>query len=334
MRQLVAVLCGALLILAVPSAGALAASADHVGASTPRIAAEDAPGVCDIKLAVKDGPLVDDVLTVHSFEDFWIHGFGFPPTTTLTIEFSQGGDVSSTYHVDSDADGAFVKGAFYWMLIGTSPMTATITVHDPADKSGCIDAVDTLIVPSGWTSPFTDIKGHTFEADIIWLYESGITKGCSATRFCPDDGVARGQMAAFLVRALDLPATATDYFSDDESSTFEGDINRLAAAGITKGCTATTFCPKAIITRGQMAAFLVRALELPITATDFFTDDQTSGFHADINRLAAANVTKGCTATTFCPEATVTRGQMAAFLHRGLGSKGGSSGGSLELHAQ
>ena len=61
-----------------------------------------------------------------------------------------------------------------------------------------------------------------------------------------------------------------------------------------------------------MAAFLDRALELPITTTDYFTDDEASSFEAAINRLAASGITKGCTATKFCPTATVTRGQMAA----------------------
>jgi hypothetical protein len=56
-----------------------------------------------------------------------------------------------------------------------------------------------------------------------------------------------------------LPTTNHDFFTDDESSMFEASINRLAAKGITSGCTATTFCGKALVTREQMAAFLHRA---------------------------------------------------------------------------
>ena len=93
--------------------------------------------------------------------------------------------------------------------------------------------------------PFTDIAGSSFAADILWLYDSGITSSCSATIVCPDDPVTRGQMAAFLDRALHLPVTATDYFTDDAGTTFEGNINRLAASGITTGCGPTTFCPTA-----------------------------------------------------------------------------------------
>ena len=181
--------------------------------------------------------------------------------------------------------------------------------------------VDDLTVTdmSSTATPFTDISGSIFRNDIIWLSNAGITKGCTATTFCPDDPVTRAQMAAFLVRALGLPGTATDYFTDDNGTLFESDINRLAASGITKGCTATTFCPDLDVTRGQMAAFLVRALGLPGTATDYFTDDNGTLFESDINRLAASGITKGCTATTFCPDLDVTRAQMAAFLHRALG---------------
>jgi S-layer homology domain len=168
---------------------------------------------------------------------------------------------------------------------------------------------------------FLDIGSSGFTGDIAWLAASGITRGCSADqeRFCPTADVTRGQMAAFLSRGLALPPTTTDYFTDDETSIFENDINRLAAAGITRGCTATEFCPDLTITREQMAAFLARALKLAPATTDYFTDDETSIFENDINRAAEADITHGCSATTYCPKVLVTREQMAAFLHRGLG---------------
>jgi subtilisin family serine protease len=163
---------------------------------------------------------------------------------------------------------------------------------------------------------FGDVATSPFLLDIIWLVNSGITDGCAVDRFCPNSSVTRGQMAAFLVRALDLPATSRDSFTDDESSVFEADINRLAASGITGGCGGSRFCPGAVISRGQMAAFLVRALDLPASSSDSFTDDETSQFEADINSLAASGITGGCGSSRFCPGGMVTRGQMSAFLHR------------------
>ena len=84
-------------------------------------------------------------------------------------------------------------------------------------------------------------------------------------RFCPDAAVTRGEMAAFLVRALDLVGAGGRDFVDDDGSVFEADIERLSAAGITKGCNPPVndrFCPRAAVTRGEMAAFLVRAFGL------------------------------------------------------------------------
>jgi hypothetical protein len=52
-------------------------------------------------------------------------------------------------------------------------------------------------------------------------------------------------------------------FTDDEDSVHQFTIGAVAAAGITQGCTSTTFCPKSAVGRGQMAAFLARALRLP-----------------------------------------------------------------------
>src|SRR5690606_8757695 len=53
-------------------------------------------------------------------------------------------------------------------------------------------------------SSFEDVPDdHVFSQDIAWLAENGITKGCNPpdnTRFCPDDPVTRGQMAAFMHR--------------------------------------------------------------------------------------------------------------------------------------
>jgi hypothetical protein len=154
-----------------------------------------------------------------------------------------------------------------------------------------------------------------FIGDIVWLWKSGITAGCTTTRYCPEEPVTRGQMAALLSRALDLPAAEDQGFTDAAGSVFGGDINRLANAGITKGCTEALFCPDQLITRGQMAAFFVRAFGLP-PAQSVFTDTSSSVFGSDIDRFAGAGLTTGCSADRFCPEDPVTRGQMAAFLRR------------------
>jgi hypothetical protein len=175
-----------------------------------------------------------------------------------------------------------------------------------------------LLVPLVWQGTFADDDQSPFQADIEWLYQQGITLGCDTNRFCPTAGVSREQMASFIARALALPSADTDYFSDDDGNPHEADINRVRAAGITVGCSATSYCPKAMTTREQMASFLTRALKLAAANVDYFGDDTGSVHEEDINSLRQAQVTVGCGAETFCPTKTVSREEMAAFLHRAL----------------
>jgi hypothetical protein len=180
--------------------------------------------------------------------------------------------------------------------------------------------------PSG----FVDVLAHhTFANDIRWIAERRITRGCNPphnTRYCPGMSVTREQMAAFLARALGLTDDRHPGFTDVRAdSTFDRDIRRLARAGITKGCNPPAndrFCPSDPVTREQMAAFMVRALDLTDDRHRGFSDVPAgSKFDRDIRRLARADVTRGCNPpdnTRYCPKDPVSRAQMAAFLRRAL----------------
>ena len=188
-----------------------------------------------------------------------------------------------------------------------------------------LPAVAAELEPGG---TFIDDNGNVHEGYIEAIAAEGITRGCNPPtndRYCPSDPVTRGEMAAFITRALGLPGTTTDFFEDDETSVFENDINALAAAGITRGCNPPTndeFCPGGAVTRGEMAAFLVRAKGYTDDGGgDLFVDDDASVFEGDIDRLGTAGVTKGCNPPTndrFCPNDLVLRDQMASFLGRAL----------------
>jgi DNA-binding beta-propeller fold protein YncE len=191
------------------------------------------------------------------------------------------------------------------------------------------DSVHKVVLTERLAPCFVDVGSSIFTPEINWLAQEHITMGCNPPvndQFCPASSVTRGQMAAFLVRALDLTDSLPDPFTDDDDSIFEADIEKLAAAGITKGCNPPTndrFCPDSKVTREQMAAFLVRALGYADDGGgNLFIDDDESIFEGDIDKLGTAGVTKGCNPPTnnlYCPDSVVTRGQMAAFLHRALG---------------
>ncbi|GBE24402.1 endoglucanase precursor [bacterium BMS3Bbin02] len=175
--------------------------------------------------------------------------------------------------------------------------------------------------------PFDDTSGNIHSDAIEEIRAAGITLGCNPpenTEFCPNGNVTRAEMAAFLNRLMDLPAPDRDYFTDDTGSIFENDINRVAAAGITKGCNPPAndnFCLEGNVTRGQMAAFMSRMLGLPTADRDYFTDDVGSIFQDDINRFATAGITQGCNPPAndnFCTDSLVRRDEMATFLSRAL----------------
>ncbi|NOX23221.1 MAG: S-layer homology domain-containing protein, partial [Actinobacteria bacterium] len=159
---------------------------------------------------------------------------------------------------------------------------------------------------------FYDTAGSMFLNAIEWLATEGITAGCNPPAnnlFCPTDNVTRGQMAAFLVRALGLTDPGPgDLFIDDDNSVFASAIDKLATAGITAGCNPPVndrYCPDENVTRGQMAAFLVRALGLTDPgAGNLFIDDDNSVFASSIDKLATAGITRGCNPPTASAQTT------------------------------
>jgi hypothetical protein len=181
-------------------------------------------------------------------------------------------------------------------------------------------------LPPGGT--FTDDNGSVHESSIEALVAAGITSGCNppfTTRYCPDDVVTRGQMAAFLRRAGDIPFTTADHFTDDAGSRFEEDINAISEAGITRGCNPPendAYCPDRAISRAEFATMLVRTFGYEPSPDDPFVDDEESIHEEAINAIAAVGVTLGCNPPDndhFCPDEPVSRAQMASFLVRALG---------------
>jgi hypothetical protein len=161
-----------------------------------------------------------------------------------------------------------VKGSLDLRVSTTSGLQTGFAAATQGARTGGLDwlfsaSVKTWAAARNAANPFDDSSASIFADSINWLSATGITQGCGPRKFCPDDPVTRGQMAAFLVRALKLPAPPTPrVFTDTRGHIFESAISRLAYAGITLGCNPpsnTRFCPNNNVTRGEMAAFLVRA---------------------------------------------------------------------------
>jgi hypothetical protein len=105
-------------------------------------------------------------------------------------------------------------------------------------------------------------------------------------------------------------------------------IGKLSARGVTLGCGDDNYCPDQVVTREQMAAFIMRALGEfnPLQPPTQRFDDVTpsNGFYAFIEQMALRQITLGCSGTPplYCPSSSVSREQMGAFLIRALHEPG------------
>lgn len=104
-------------------------------------------------------------------------------------------------------------------------------------------------------------------------------------------------------------------FRDISQSIFKNHINWIYGRGITTGYTPTTYNPEAKVTRGEMAVFLQRLAGSPSYKAPFNVYTDINQYKTQILWLTATTVTNG-TAPRYNPNGKVTRGQMAAFLHR------------------
>lgn len=110
---------------------------------------------------------------------------------------------------------------------------------------------------------FPDVIGTTHEPGVRAVAGKGIATGGTDGLYRPTVAVTRGQMAAFLARAEGLVLTGVGpEFCDVAGHPFEREIKAVALAGIASGGTDGCFRPNDPVTRGQMATFLARALDL------------------------------------------------------------------------
>ena len=186
--------------------------------------------------------------------------------------------------------------------------------------------------PSGAVPPsgFTDVPpGSTHARAVDCVAWWGLTGGTAPGRYGPVAPVTRGQMATFVARLVrsshaGLPSGPPGRFSDvPPGAPHQEAIDALAAAGVVSGRGDGTFAPSGVVTRDQMATFLVRAYERSsgealTSERSWFPDDDASVHQASIDAAAAAGLAGGRADGTFGPTLPVARDQMASFLARTL----------------
>ena len=177
------------------------------------------------------------------------------------------------------------------------------------------------------TQQFDDVPISSPFFDYVNLFAAHrITSGCSANppRYCPDATTLRGQMAVFIIRALmgdQFEFPQQPYFTDVlPSHPFFKYIQKMRELEITRGCSATEYCPDASVTRGQMGVFLIRGAlgdQFPYSSTPYFSDVPAAHpFFPYIQKMRELGITGGCSATQYCLDNPTTRAQMATFIVR------------------
>lgn len=173
------------------------------------------------------------------------------------------------------------------------------------------------------SEPFDDTSGTPHAANIERIRKEGITGGCdaSSSSYCPTASVSRGQIATFLARVLNLPGVEGQRFEDVPPSHLHAQsINALADAGVAVAFSDGTYRPDKVLTRSEMALLLQRTLGLELVWGQMFSDVpmEEAYYRPRINAISKAGVTEGCnrSGTHYCPDGSVTRGQMATFLVR------------------
>jgi hypothetical protein len=212
-------------------------------------------------------------------------------------------------------------------------------------------------------SSFSDVpKTHPFYRRIETILHAGITSGCTETQYCPSAPVSRDQLAIFLAKGIaalgeNVPATGTllgapyncstggaSLFADvSPADPFCKHVHYLALQNVTLGCNVAAYCPTQLVSRGEMASLLSKAMfapgggsAVPSSYTDpitnlayscepasptlHFTDvPATHPFCKHIHFLWAKGIVAGCSTTQYCPAQTVNRAAMAKFVANGFG---------------
>jgi hypothetical protein len=198
---------------------------------------------------------------------------------------------------------------------------------------------------------FTDVSGAAVTQS-NYLFAQGITPGCGATKFCPDENLDRSTAAVLIIRAIfwskngvgsanpdNFTYKTSPYFTDVPAThpSFKW-IQEMKDLGITSGCTATLYCPDSKVQNFEMAIFAARArqflqtgLATPRTfsfnSTPYFGDETPTSdpthfpyiqWAAEFGVFGMPAVSAGCSSGNFCAMNYTTRAQSLPYITRGI----------------
>jgi len=170
---------------------------------------------------------------------------------------------------------------------------------------------------------FSDVKDtHQFYEAIMSLTSRGVINGYEDGTYKPGQQISRAHAAKIMAGALGLDTknVVDPGFKDvKKDHPYYGHIAALVNAGVIKGYDDNTFKPTGNLTRAHVAQMLVLGFKLEeskLTNLPFKDVNDKQWFANHIQTLFSNKITSGTTATTFSPNAFVTRGQVASFIFK------------------
>lgn len=156
-------------------------------------------------------------------------------------------------------------------------------------------------------------SGATFEG---WYADKGLTKKITSVKLDANTTV--------YAKWTEAPVSGLPFGDVKSADWFYNDVKYVYEKGMMAGTAADVFAPNATTTRAMIVTILYRLEGSPaVTGTSAFVDVPAGQWYTDAVNWAAANqIVNGTSATTFAPNDSITREQMAAILYRYAQYKG------------
>lgn len=240
-------------------------------------------------------------------------------TRTITVQWVAEGDDATTYKpITFSVD---LSGVAYYQApshggSGSSGGSASTTYTLTFETNGG-SAISKVTKNKGTTIDLAQYaptkSGATFEG---WYADKGLTKKITSVKLDANTTV--------YAKWMETPVSSLPFGDVKSGDWFYNDVKYVYEKGMMAGTAADVFAPNATTTRAMIVTILYRLEGSPaVTGTSAFVDVPAGQWYTDAVNWAAANqIVKGTSATTFAPNDSITREQMAAILYRYAQYKG------------
>ena len=277
---------------------------------------------------------IDQVTT--SYKDEAVNNLENLSDTAISIQWRTKDDC--TYVIitgDKNLDGVYETPLVSPVLIDGTPVIIPPAQSESGNKAfsisvspatGGVVAVSSKSASKGSTVTITATPNDGYELDKLTVTDKN---GNSIKLTDQGNGKYTFTMPASKVSVsasfaeVEVPAPALPFTDVTTSDWFYGAVAYVYDNGLMTGTSATTFSPNATTPRGMLVTILHRLEGEPAANDAGFTDVENGAWYqAAVDWAAANGIVNGTSETTFDPNGTLTREQMAAILYRYAAYKG------------